>query len=794
MIQHTEGKMATFGNFLLEFYKRLIFNAMPDDQFEQYCEYVKTGDFNGNMKHWTSMLEKDALDPKKYKEVIDPRDLKGKKKLYVRAKLPDPFTDADYLLDDNEWRKMYSALSETLQTMASDKAAHPDKYIQNKQASDFLNEFFDGVLFKYTTIEDGSAADKEIKELLDLLENNPRVHGLLSADKYYGVLDKDFTFEDLINGIKSKKYNSNPTFRDRMLRVADVLVSNTQNQWSPWYGTFGKSLDFNAIRAGFESEDISNAQITALKHRYKFLLETLYEKPKAFEVFSSFDSSKISKTLNDAKEFVDYNKPDSKSYIHPKREEKLSLPEAVSKWWDDTYENYFKKFTKLRGDHIFVSMYAKLICKAIDSEKIKPTDGLDKILESADKIKKYLSTRSAKAPDHFNWLVTTLTDLKSTMPKTFAKALSHGAKMELLVSEIALKAVPTKMDEAKTAMEVLSVIRYGYTTSKIMDTFNKSDLTIFSDKDLSMNKNNPAMQFINNALDHTIKFAFQSIGYGITIAGNAYLLRNRKFNNKNNRISGAKQRLKTAVDAKKTNLENEKRALNDGLTIADAERNHKMNDYITAYGLPLTATYNDIIIDADTRISTITSDVSDSNDKLEMATEALKENIDRVISTPGHPDLGIAKSFNKSTFTLSGLTPAVISTITDTAFKTSVQDFVIANAEYSANETKLTNIQTIKRDLINATKEIDDFAALRNSVQDKIDKLNDETLTQYDELMAYWKFLISGKMNTHHGNTKTQQKANDEKTTFTDAKGNTKEMTISQAKFQKFLQDYSMTS
>ena len=106
----------------------------------------------------------------------------------------------------------------------------------------------------------------------------------------------------------------------------------------------------------------------------------------------------------------------------------------------------------------------------------------------------------------------------------------------------------------------------------------------------------------------------------------------------------------------------------------------------------------------------------------------------------------------------------------------------------------MTNIQTIKRDLINATKEIDDFAALRNSVQDKIDKLNDETLTQYDELMAYWKFLISGKMNTHHGNTKTQQKANDEKTTFTDAKGNTKEMTISQAKFQKFLQDYSMTS
>ena len=61
--------------------------------------------------------------------------------------------------------------------------------------------------------------------------------------------------------------------------------------------------------------------------------------------------------------------------------------------------------------------------------------------------------------------------------------------MKALIRELIIKAVrENKIDEAKTAMEVLSVIKYGYTTSKIMDAIRKEPLSIFSDKGLSWNK------------------------------------------------------------------------------------------------------------------------------------------------------------------------------------------------------------------------------------------------------------------------------------------------------------------
>ena len=55
------------------------------------------------------------------------------------------------------------------------------------------------------------------------------------------------------------------------------------------------------------------------------------------------------------------------------------------------------------------------------------------------------------------------------MSRIFAGALNNSTHMKALIRELIIKAVrENKIDEAKTAMEVLSVIKYGYTTSKIM--------------------------------------------------------------------------------------------------------------------------------------------------------------------------------------------------------------------------------------------------------------------------------------------------------------------------------------
>ena len=198
------------------------------------------------------------------------------------------------------------------------------------------------------------------------------------------------------------------------------------------------------------------------------------------------------------------------------------------------------KYIKLRGDRLYFSNSAQLIFKALTGTKFKPTDGLDKLLSSAGDIKKNLMYKSPRAVDHFDWMNKTLGELKNTMPKAFAGALKTGRQMKAIVSELVIKAVrENKMDEAKTAMEVLSVVKYGYTTSKIMDALGNEKLSIFSDGGLSWNKNQ-AVQFVTNAMDKSIKAAFMGVGYLITMGGNAIRLNGSKFNGKTGRIKGAR--------------------------------------------------------------------------------------------------------------------------------------------------------------------------------------------------------------------------------------------------------------
>ena len=222
------------------------------------------------------------------------------------------------------------------------------------------------------------------------------------------------------------------------------------------------------------------------------------------------------------------------------------------------------KYIKLRGDRLYFSNSAKLIFKALTGAKFKPTDGLGKLLDSAGDIKKNLQYKSPRAVDHFEWMNKTLGELKDTMPKAFAGALKNGGQMRALVSELILNAVRNnKIDEAKTAMEVLSVVKYGYTTSKIMDTLraDKELFTIFSDKDLSWNKNE-GVKLVTNAMDKTMRFAFLTAGYAITMAGNAFRLNGSKFNGKTGRMKNAHDAWQNQNAAAKTAAEARRNAEN----------------------------------------------------------------------------------------------------------------------------------------------------------------------------------------------------------------------------------------
>jgi len=763
-------------DFVSEFYKRLIFLEMPDEQFVRFCEYVDKNDLGGNMKYWRDQLLRKDGDT----FVKDPAA-----KLYVRKELPDPIyvTAGDnWQLDDSEWEKMYNAFNDAFQSMYAKRKSleYPEP---NEKALKFLDRFFGDTaavpLFSYTTAS--HEAENTIKDLYNLL-TGPHGERLKqwfnSSDNRGQYFNDEFSWDDLISGLNDKKYNKDPKFRQRMIDIAGALDNDMQRSDSVVRKIVGLAarLDFSTIASGFENKTVSPDKISLLKANYRELLTTLHKTPKVFEVFQPNDSSKISKSLNDARKFLDYNNPESKSYVPPKLKDDLTLPQRISKWWDDTYENYFEKYTRARGDHIFMSPYAKEICKAIDKEKIKPTDGLAKILESKDAIKKRLSD-SKNAPNHFEWFANTLNDLKDKMPKAFASALKDGTRMRAIVSQMILRAVrENKIDEAKTALETLAVIRYGYTTSKIMDTFRKSDLTIFSDKDLSINKNNPAMQFINNAMDRTIKFAFNAVGYGITAMGNAVRLSGAKFNGQYGRLGNAAATRKADADKTRTEIKGNIKAFEKDKKI----QSDKL-DKLTALYDP--SGYLDKNIESRTKLR---------DEKLQPEYDKLSEEVRVWLKKNSSHGL---HDYIEDAMTYIDMGYSVDDDYLNDITEDEVRTKLFRIRHLKSVITKLSdNIQknrNKKQELEDQAQALSEYDTLIENEKKRLEELDESNAYKYNELMAYWDFLISGKMDSHSMRSKKKkQEMADKMRRATDAFGKEQNMKESQIKFQIYYADY----
>lgn len=723
-------------DFLLEYFKRMIFRQMPIEQFVHYCDFVKADDMAGNMKEWRdTLLEKDAAG----NLVTDGAGL------YVRKDYPDPFS-GDFELDPAEWEKMFRAFNNAFQEMD----AYKNSFKYEKKPTDFLNKYFGsaGQLFSYTTAT--IAAETKITELKNILET----HASQLKPRLSGFFNEDFTWDDLITGITDKKYNKNPSFRDKMISIAETLAADTQvPATSVVYSVVGRKLDFSAISDGFNGGPISTAKMTQFQLVYRDLLRELYTNTKAFEQFSAHDPTKISKMLNEAKGRLDYNDTNSKGYISPKRPDSLTLPQRISEWWDKTYSNYLEKYVKLTPDRMFISLQAKAIFQEIDKLHLNPADGLGKVLENADKISGKLKVKYKKAPEHFEWFTKTLTELKNTMGKgkAFEKALSNGHAMNMLVQQIIIKAVKeNKIDEAKTTLEILPVLRYAYTTSRIMDVFNKSDLTIFSDKSYSWNKDNPAMQFITNAMDMGIKKAFQLAGYGITIAGNAINSIGTKFNGKMGKS------LRNARNAKMDEWAQQHDELEANVSRYEMERDVKrteLRDLINAGNSPIQ----------------LKRDIRGYERRRDLAWQSFDNRLEKLTQiwatmtyTPGaNPtDVKILEDIvSKLRDDINAdIDPAQVSAITDVTIQREVKRMLARRNNFTQNSNDLRDSQTKYQELVNAKNAITEYDQLIDKANDDLANWDSNHKDKYAELMAYWDLCNSGFNKSWFGNREAQQK------------------------------------
>lgn len=548
-------------DFLLQYYMQLRFNNMPAEVMAKYKDFLKgndgKGDFRGNMGDWKKKL------------MHENPPASGN---WENNALPDPTDTAGaYHLTDSEWEKLFKAFQDAFRAMNADS----DSFKENKKATDFMNEYFGDAskLFAYATAN--NEAETQIINLLAAFNNHPQLEQAL---KQSNIVSSDFSLSDFKSKLSSKKYNSDPKVKDQLEQICNGLEWLAQN--NPNVSMMVQGIDFYKITSGFDSA-IDPNKIQYFKRMYRPLLNSLGQESKIFDTFKNYDGGKITGQIDTAKQKVAYDDKNSDDYVPPKRTDELTPWQQLNDFAKDTYNDVLGKYLSLHGNRVYFSPSARFIVQAIDGAKIKPTDGITKVLENASKIKDNLQYKSPTATKHFDWFTKTMSEMKDTMPKAFAGALNNGRQMKALVAELVLKAVREgKIDEAKTAMEVLSVIKYGYTTSKIMDALGKEKFSVFSDPGLSWNKNE-GVAFVASAWDSSIYTALKGIGYVITIAGNVVKLNGSKFNGRRGRIKSAQDAWAQQNAADRNNVQ----ATRDNMDSERTLHQQTLDNLDTMYGI-----------------------------------------------------------------------------------------------------------------------------------------------------------------------------------------------------------------
>ncbi len=553
----------TMKKFLTEYYRRMIFREMSHEELLQFGEYIDKKKLTDEQKIWADeLLAKDATGAFEK----DPS-----RTVYAPKNLPDAAVD----LKDGELTKIYEAFQEAFQSMDSSKSEFDG--VKNEDAKKFFEKYFGaGKLFGHTKAR--PTAELKIRDLREFLKRN-RYKLEDRFTRGYGVFDKDFTYEEFLQGLEDtdKKYNTNAKFRNKLLSVASFIESY---KYSIREETGIDMPDLYDYDKWFK-QNPSDARLRAFQGILPELLNELRKKPKVRNVFAAHDGGAITSHLDKALEGMNYRDPKSDNYIQPKREDRLSVTERISEWWGNTYTDCIEKYAKLRGDELYFSNEAKNICKYLKKD-LKQTDGLDGVLKNISTTKEKLKdAREFKSIKHLEWFEKVLGEIKSdpNCEKIWSGALRNGRKMRALAQEIIIRSVNEgKVAEAETALELISVLHYGYTTSKIMEKLGTEfkDFSFFSDPNLSWNKNE-SVQLISRALDKTIKVAFMGVGYGITMAGNAIRLSGSKIKRYTDKkgyfkqehdkytkkMDDDKQRLSETVGSQRNQLEDLRRDISE---------------------------------------------------------------------------------------------------------------------------------------------------------------------------------------------------------------------------------------
>ncbi len=507
--------MADFEKFLHDLAFQLNLSLMDDAQRARLTDYKKKNNATKDQNSW---------DPE--------------------AALPDPTKPEYDITTIDDWQKLYESFQNVLYSINSERKG-ATRY--HEDVEKFLDKFY-GV--------DKCVAPFEVSSDITSILTPPKA---IAFATYLNTIRAYLEANDIPSASTDKlikKLNDGSFKTDKkaldILRVVCARIIYDHATLPPTPITL---TELNTLyeKSG-QGRPATTVEITNFQANYTDLVKNIITKSEVFNAFSAKDDTRlISYSIDQALRQSNYTNPDSKNFLPPLYKDRKRFFDRAKKKINDWGKDYFGRWRSRHERHIY-STNASYIVSGIIDNKIRPTDGLGKILENADKIKSKLAP---KAKTEFDYFVKVLNKLSKT--KAFAEATKDGDQMRYLVQEIIKDAVHNdKVNEAKTVLETLAMVRYGATTSSIRDKLKETtkDFALFGDKNLSFNQTNPSIQIVTNAFDKVIKsagiLAFETVNF---IKNKLIRQKGLKFKNGTKRIKESMGSIEYRNPAKRAQME-----------------------------------------------------------------------------------------------------------------------------------------------------------------------------------------------------------------------------------------------
>ena len=469
--------MAEFEKFIHDLAFQLNLSRMDDAQRARLEDYKKKN---------TATKDQNTWDPK--------------------AALPDPTASEYDINTPDDWQKLYEGFQNVLYSLNSERKG-ATRY--HEDVEKFLDKFY-GVGKCIAPFEVSS----DITSILTPARATAFATYLNTIRAHLEANDIPSTSTDkLIKKLNDGSFKTDKKALDILRAVCARIIYDS--------ATLPKPLPLTPIQINTlyekngQGKPATADELDNFRANYAELVKTLITNPEVFKAFSDKDDSKlISYSIDQALNQSNYTNPDNKNFLPPLYKDRKRFfdraKEKINKWGKD----YFGRWRSRHERHIYSTNASYIVSGIIDNE-IRPIDGLGKILENADKIKSKLAP---KAKTQFDYFVKVLNKLSKT--KAFAEATKDGDQMRYLVQEIIKDAVHNdKVEEAKTVLETLAMVRYGAMTSSVRDKLKEAtkDFTLFGDENLSFNKKNEGLKFVQGVKfkngTKRIKDAMGSIEY-----------------------------------------------------------------------------------------------------------------------------------------------------------------------------------------------------------------------------------------------------------------------------------------